>query len=179
MGLEPTAERINAEEGRKDKRLPKQVGDFGEGLVSFILSKYFGYKVIHADHAGFDILAIDFRRGRTRLAVEVKTNLSDGYPYFEESSKIALVESAEDLGAESWIAFVIGMPPNASKIDSIYVYISPLDDWLELAKNESKAVTINDKGDIHVNHSTQRNMDIINENVKYCVRLKVDDLRIN
>ena len=52
-------------------RAPKQLGDFGEGLVTYALIRK-GFEVAYVDHVGADLIAE--KRG-SRFAVSVKTRL--------------------------------------------------------------------------------------------------------
>ena len=56
------------EEYNKDKRLPKQFGDFAESLVMFILGKK-GLRVALVDHVGADIIIVG---DKGKYAVSVK-----------------------------------------------------------------------------------------------------------
>lgn len=58
-------------------RAPKQLGEFGEGLVTYLLIRN-GYEVAVVDHVGADLIAE--KEGR-RFAISVKTRL------FREGSK--------------------------------------------------------------------------------------------
>lgn len=40
----------------KDERLPKQLGDFGEQLMTFIIGRIYGHRVACVDHVGADLL---------------------------------------------------------------------------------------------------------------------------
>ena len=55
----------------KASRAPKQIGDFGEGLVTYLLVRR-GYWVANVDNIGADLIAE--RKGK-RLAISVKTRL--------------------------------------------------------------------------------------------------------
>jgi Holliday junction resolvase len=54
-----------------NSRAPKQLGDFGEGLVTYALIRK-GFEVACVDHVGADLIAE--RRG-DRIAISVKTRL--------------------------------------------------------------------------------------------------------
>lgn len=70
-------------------RAPKQTGDFGEGLVTYLLIRE-GYEVAVVDHVGADLIA---QKGKNRYAVSVKTRR------FRERPKEnrAIVVEREDL----------------------------------------------------------------------------------
>jgi Holliday junction resolvase len=53
----------------RDSRAPKLLGDFGEGLATYVLLSQ-GFEVAVVDHVGADLIAV--REGH-RLAVSVKT----------------------------------------------------------------------------------------------------------
>ena len=55
----------------KQTRSPKQLGDFGEGLVTYTLIRK-GYEVAYVDHVGADLIA---EKNRRRYAISVKFRL--------------------------------------------------------------------------------------------------------
>jgi len=55
-------------------RAPKQLGDFGEGLVTYTLIRK-GFEVAYVDHVGADLIA---EKGGKRYAISVKTRLFRG-----------------------------------------------------------------------------------------------------
>ena len=56
---------------QKQTRAPKQIGDFGEGLVTYALIRK-GYEVACVDHVGADLIA---EKNGNRIAISVKTRL--------------------------------------------------------------------------------------------------------
>jgi len=52
-------------------RAAKQLGDFGEGLVTYVLIRK-GFEVACVDHVGADLIA---QRAKERIAISVKTRL--------------------------------------------------------------------------------------------------------
>ena len=52
-------------------RAPKQLGDFGEGLVTYVLIRK-GYEIAFVDHVGADLIA---EKNGNRLAISVKTRM--------------------------------------------------------------------------------------------------------
>ena len=52
-------------------RAPKQLGDFGEGLVTYALIRK-GFEVAYVDHVGADLIA---EKNGNRFAISVKTRL--------------------------------------------------------------------------------------------------------
>ena len=69
----------------KQTRAPKQLGDFGEGLVTYALIRK-GFEVAYVDHVGADLIA---EKCRSRFAISVKTRL------FKIGSKESLAFQAE------------------------------------------------------------------------------------
>lgn len=59
------------EEKELDKRLPKQFGDFSEGLVMYILGRYKGLRVALVDHVGADVIATNLKTNEV-FAISVK-----------------------------------------------------------------------------------------------------------
>ena len=55
----------------KQTRAPKQLGDFGEGLVTYALIRK-EYEVAYVDHVGADLIA---EKDGNRLAISVKTRM--------------------------------------------------------------------------------------------------------
>jgi hypothetical protein len=55
----------------RQTRSPKQLGDFGEGLVTYTLIRK-GYEVAYVDHVGADLIA---EKNRRRYAISVKFRL--------------------------------------------------------------------------------------------------------
>lgn len=54
-------------------RLPKQLGYFGESLVTFLLGNIKGHRVAIVDHEGADIIATDRLDSKLRYAISVKS----------------------------------------------------------------------------------------------------------
>ena len=67
-------------------RAPKQIGDFGEGLVTYTLMRK-GYEIAIVDHVGADLIA---EKNGKRIAVSVKTRM------FKEGSKESRVFVIEE-----------------------------------------------------------------------------------
>ncbi len=70
---------------KKQTRAPKQLGDFGEGLVNYALIRK-GFEVACVDHVGADLIA---EKQGSRFAISVKTRL------FKTGSKESLCFQAE------------------------------------------------------------------------------------
>lgn len=56
---------------RKQTRAPKQIGDFGEGLVNYVLIRK-GHEVAYVDHVGADLIS---EKDGKRFAISVKTRV--------------------------------------------------------------------------------------------------------
>ena len=87
----------------KQTRAPKQLGDFGEGLVTYALIRK-GFEVACVDHVGADLIA---EKNGSRFAISVKTRL------FKTGSKESLVFQAEyqHLDKLDYFARQFGMIP--------------------------------------------------------------------
>ena len=57
-----------------DPRWPKQLGDFGEQLVMYVIGRQKNMKVALVDHAGADIIASDLNNKNNRYAISVKSH---------------------------------------------------------------------------------------------------------
>jgi Holliday junction resolvase-like predicted endonuclease len=69
----------------KQTRAPKQIGDFGEGLVTYALIRK-GYEVAYVDHVGADLIA---EKEGNRIAISVKTRL---FKHGSTESKMFCIE---------------------------------------------------------------------------------------
>ncbi len=85
----------------KNSRAPKQLGDFGEGLVMYTLIRK-GYEVACVDHVGADLIA---HKDQYRIAVSVKTRMyregsceSQGFVFeFDQLKKLEYFAKRFDL----------------------------------------------------------------------------------
>jgi Holliday junction resolvase len=90
-------------------RSPKQIGDFGEGLVTYTLIRK-GFEVAYVDHVGADMIA---EKAGRRFAISVKTRLfrhksKESHMVVAESSNIKkLLNFSEQFGMEPIFAQVI------------------------------------------------------------------------
>ena len=117
----------------------KQLGDFGEQLVIFMLSKLFGYEALFVDHEGADIIAAHSDNPQ-RFAISVKTRLFTPSESLQHDSMdlkqmVHLYQFAHDFNLVPTIAYVC-IPHN---LDFADVYIASVDTF-----NES--VTVNNSG---------------------------------
>lgn len=133
---------------KKDRRLPKQLGDFGESLAMFLIGQLFEHKVALIDHAGADILATNDEDGDAKklYAISVKTRCftTDGPQFaFNADQQEKLTEFAESFGAIPTIAFVSMDDISVNKDTDIDVYIIELQDFRKLAELDSaKGITV-------------------------------------
>jgi len=88
---------------KKQTRSPKQLGDFGEGLVTYALIRK-GFEVAYVDHVGADLIA---EKAGKRIAVSVKTRL------FRPGSSESLMTVVEFSALEKlqYFAEQFGMEP--------------------------------------------------------------------
>lgn len=68
-------------------RAPKQIGEFGEGLVTYALIQK-GYEVAYVDHVGADLIA---EKKGERFAISVKTRL---FKARSKESKVFVIENS-------------------------------------------------------------------------------------
>jgi len=151
-----------AKQGKsRDKRLPKQFGDFTEGLVMYVLGKQKDMTVALIDHVGADIIASD--RAERRYAISVKgrnipDNESKGF-CFEKRDMEKLEETAHYFGMKSAVAFVI--VDTLEKSMKIRVLIATLDDLINHGSHMSKSdfLHINPKTDaIEIKYKREKHL---------------------
>ncbi len=122
-----------------DERAAKQLGNFGEQLVMFLIGRIYEHRVAYVDHVGADIIATD--RDGKRYAISVKSRVfsTDGPQHpFDKDQQQKLEAFAKDFGLIPTVAFVCidGVEPG-SNID---VYILELQDFRNMA-NKVKGIT--------------------------------------
>lgn len=126
------------EKTAKDGRLPKQLGDFGEQLVMFVLGQLKNCTVALIDHVGADVIAVD-RNTNRKFAISVKTRIvldESKVFYFDEENNIRnLKETSEILGMESAVAFVY--IDEQEETTAVRILISPLATLEEMSKDDS------------------------------------------
>lgn len=137
----------------KDKRLPKQLGDFGEQLVMFILGRLYNQRVAFVDHVGADLIAQD---GEKRFAVSVKSRViseteGDGQP-FNEDQQNKLRDFAVGFGLTPAVAFVFIQPISIENDFNIDVYIIELEKLDKLA-NSVKGIRKGNNNTIHFSNA--------------------------
>jgi len=87
----------------KQTRAPKQLGDFGEGLVTYALIRK-GYEIAFVDHVGADLIA---EKDGKRLAISVKTRM---FKTGSKESQVFVVEK-DHLAKLEHFAAQFGMLP--------------------------------------------------------------------
>lgn len=95
----------------KYSRAPKLIGDFGEGLITYLLIRK-GFEVANVDHVGADLIA---ERNGERWAVSVKTRL------FRKGTTEARMMPIEYSHLEKLNAFArrFGMQPVFAQVISV------------------------------------------------------------
>lgn len=127
------------EKKSKDERLSKQLGDFGEALVMFILGHIKGYRVALVDHEGADIIATDREKNGNKYAISVKSRcFKTDNPQipFEKDQQKKLKDFADEFGMISTVAFVM-IDKEKEIVD---VYIVTLDNMQSMS-NEIRGIS--------------------------------------
>jgi len=110
----------------RQTRAPKQLGDFGEGIVTYTLIRK-GYEVAYVDHVGADLIA---EKDGRRYAISVKFRL------FREGSKESRMTTIPYKNIEKLETFSrqFGMIPMFAQVVSIaderkiYLFIISVED---------------------------------------------------
>jgi len=145
----------------RDKRLPKQFGDFAEGLVMYVLGKLKGMSVALIDHVGADIIASD--KVERRYAISVKgRNIPDteskGFS-FEKRDMEKVEETAKYFGMEPAVALVL--VDTLEKSMKIRILIATLDDLISHGNNMSKSDFLHihpNTGAIYIKYKRDRHL---------------------
>ena len=117
---------ITENERVKQTRAPKQLGDFGEGLVTYALIRK-GYEIAYVDHVGADLIA---EKDRQRIAISVKTRM---FRTGSKESQVFVVEK-DHLEKLERFAAQFGMRPVFALVISlvdegmIHLLIMPVED---------------------------------------------------
>ncbi|MEI7474834.1 MAG: hypothetical protein WCK67_08640 [bacterium] len=105
-------------------RAPKQLGDFGEGLVNYVLIKK-KHEVAYVDHVGADLIST-FKNQRFAISVKTrffKSGSKESKMFTIEDSHIEKLEEFSKLfGMKSIFSLVVCL----SDIKKIYVIIIPV-----------------------------------------------------
>ena len=120
----------------KDERASKQLGDFGEQLIMFLIGRIYEHRVALVDHVGADLIAADRRNKKYAISVKSRVFEKDG-PQFEfaldQQSK--LESFATDFNLIPTVAFVCIDKIDISKDINIDIYMIELSDFRKLANN--------------------------------------------
>ncbi len=116
----------------KQTRAPKQLGDFGEGLVTYALIRK-GYEVAYVDHVGADLIA---EKDGKRYAISVKFRL------FREGSKESrmITIKNDDIGKLENFSRQFGMISIFAQVVSIvddkkiHLFLMSIDDLKDILK---------------------------------------------
>lgn len=138
----------------RDERLSKQLGDFGESLVMFLVGQLYAHKVAMVDHVGADIIATNRKTGdeRKRYAISVKTRCfkTDGPQFeFDKDQQIKLEDFAREFGDNGdrknqmipTVAFVCIDDIRKNADVNIDVYLIELEDFRKMAEDGVKGIT--------------------------------------
>ena len=109
----------------KDDRWSKQLGDFGESLVMYLLGNLKEQRVALVDHVGADIISTDRLENGHRYAISVKSRwfkTDDPSLVFEKGDQDKLSEFAKEFNMIPVVALVM-IDKSADVID---VYIMKL-----------------------------------------------------
>lgn len=133
----------------KDKRLPKQLGDFGEQLVMFVVGRLYEHRVAYVDHVGADIIATD-KEGR-KYAISVKSRVIPASESIQQPFDLNQQEKLRDF-ADSFdliplVAFVFCDEISYAHDFNLDVYIIGLDNFISLARdNHTRGITTGKDG---------------------------------
>lgn len=158
-------EEANQPPESRDKRLPKQFGDFAEMVVMYVLGQHKGMRVALVDHVGADIIAT-MPDGSARYAISVKgRNMPaaehKGFPFSQHDADM-LRDFAASFALVPAVAFVLADEMEAvQKIRLILVRLDSLD---ALASDDSCAyISAPARGGYHVNYGTSSRRNYLDE----------------
>lgn len=114
-------------------RAPKQIGDFGEDLVTYTLIRK-GYEVAKVDHVGADLIA---EKQGARFAISVKTRMFAA----ESKESMGVLVSHGDIKKIEYFSQQFGLTPLTAhayivtKEDTIHLVIMSLGQVREVMKS--------------------------------------------
>jgi len=153
---------IDAKE--KDNRLPKQLGDFGESLVMFVVGSLKEYRVALVDHEGADLIATDRVEDGKKYAISVKSRRfkkDDPSFVFDENNQKKLRTFAKEFDMIPAVAFVLMDAKDED--ENIDIYIMELDKLKELASSDEKnGFCIRKQGGLTVNNAKKHQLALQN-----------------
>ena len=119
---------------QKDQRLSKQLGDFGEHLVMFLIGRLYNHRVAYVDHVRADLIVTDKEGKKYAISVKSRVFSSDGPQHeFNKEQQNKLEEFARDFDLIPTVAFVSIDNIDSSKDVNIDVHIVELADFRKLA----------------------------------------------
>ena len=121
----------------RDKRLPKQFGDFAESLVMYLLGRHKGARVALVDHVGADIIAT-VPDSSARYAISVKgrnfpASESKGFNFSQHDIDM-LRDFAASFELIPAVAFVFADDMDGK--EKVRVFVVCLDDMERLAADD-------------------------------------------
>ena len=132
----------------KDERLSKQLGDFGEQLVMFIIGRCYSHRVALVNHVGVDVIATDCEweeKESKKYGISVKTRVftkDDSSFDFDENQQEKLVEFSKGFGLTPMVAFVCVDSLENAEVN-FDVYFIELEDFRRLAVDDTfKGISI-------------------------------------
>jgi len=130
-------------ESAASSRHKKIVGDFGEHLILYWLSKH-GYECARIDHVGIDLIAVHPNSGE-RLGVSVKSrNKKTSVNVIENHGDLDKIRSAcKAFGCEPYVAVVVDVDENRE--NKMYGFLTSLEYFLEKHPSNTKAWSISAK----------------------------------
>lgn len=119
---------------KEDDRLSKQLGDFGEQLVMFLIGRLYEHRVAYVDHVGADLIATDKKEKRYAISVKSRVFGTDGPQQpFDKDQQTKLESFATEFNLIPTVAFVCIDKIDINKDVNIDVYIIELNDFRSLA----------------------------------------------
>lgn len=121
---------------KEDDRLSKQLGDFGEQLVMFLIGRLYEHRVACVDHVGADLIATDKNEKKFAISVKSRVFTIDGPQHpFDKNQQDKLEQFAKEFGLIPAVAFVCIDKIQIYEDINIDVYIIELDDFRKMANN--------------------------------------------
>ena len=109
---------------KEDDRLSKQLGDFGEQLVMFIIGRLYEHRVACVDHVGADLIATDKKGKKYAISVKSRVFTLDGPQHpFDKNQQEKLEKFAKDFDLIPTVAFVCIDKIQRHEYIIIYLYI--------------------------------------------------------
>ena len=160
---------------KEDERLSKQLGDFGEQLVMFIIGRLYEHRVAYVDHVGADLIATDKDQKKYAISVKSRVFTTDGPQQpFDENQQDKLRDFADSFGLIPTVAFVCIDKIKNDADFNIDVYIIELDDFIKMAnKVDGITATGIDGKTLHFSNSPRNQIVLQNHELINFQRLVV------